>query len=110
MLRAAVLVSGGGTNLQALIDSKARGELPSCELALVLSSNPESRALDRAHAAGIEMVVVARKAFKEGTEFDRAVLVELRARNIDVVVLAGFLQILGKELITAYRDRIINVH
>lgn len=110
MVKIAVLVSGGGTNLQALIDRQKAGNLGCGEICLVLSSRKDVYALERAKQAGIESVVVSRKECKSAQEFDQRVLQELRGRGIELVVLAGFLSILGKEVIEAYPNRIINVH
>lgn len=110
MLRIGVLVSGGGTNLQALLDAQAAGSLSSGRIALVLSSKEGAYALERAGRAGVETAVVPRKAYPDTGEFDRAILRELREHRIDFVVLAGFLSILGPGVIGEYRDRIINVH
>ena len=110
MLRIGVLVSGGGTNLQALLDAQAAGSLSSGRIALVLSSKEGAYALERAGRAGVETAVVPRKAYPDAGEFDRAILRELREHRIDFVVLAGFLSILGPGVIGKYRDRIINVH
>ncbi len=105
-----VLVSGGGTNLQALIDAQTRGEIIGGRIAQVISSNPEAYALTRAEQAGISTAVVNVKDFSDRREFDRQILAALREANADLIVLAGFLYILGKELIAAYENRIINVH
>lgn len=105
-----VLVSGGGTNLQALIDAQTRGEIIGGRIARVISSNPEAYALTRAEQAGISTAVVNVKDFSDRREFDRQILAALREANADLIVLAGFLYILGKELIAAYENRIINVH
>lgn len=110
MVRVAVLVSGGGTNLQAILDAEHRGELPHAQVSLVLSSRPGVYALERAAQAGVPGVVVSRKGFATGADFDRALLEVLNEQKIDLVVLAGFLSILGDGFIAAYRDRIINVH
>ncbi|MEG0854723.1 MAG: phosphoribosylglycinamide formyltransferase [Angelakisella sp.] len=110
MVRVAVLVSGGGTNLQAILDAEHRGELPHAKVSLVLSSRPHVYALERAKLAGVPSVVVSRKNFGTAAEFDAALLAELAAHDIQLVVLAGFLSILGDSFIAAYRDRIINVH
>lgn len=106
----AVLVSGGGTNLQAILDAQARGEIRNCHIALVLSSRPGVYALERAARAGVETAVVARRDFQSAAEYDAAILRELQAREIDFVVLAGFLSILGKTVVDAYPRRIINIH
>ncbi len=106
----AIFVSGGGTNLQAIIDAKTAGKLPFANLALVLSSKEGVYALERAEKAGIATAVVNRKSFADGTTFNAAILSTLKEHSIDVIVLAGFLSILDSQIISAYRDKIINVH
>lgn len=108
--RIAVLVSGGGTNLQALIDAKAAGKLPHGDLALVLSSSPEAYALTRAANAGIPSIVVDRKAYGSREEYTHAVTEALKGENIDLCILAGFMYILDTEFIEAFRNAVINVH
>ena len=110
MLNIAVLVSGGGTNLQALLDSEARGENPNGKITLVVASKPGVFALERAAKAGVEGCVVRRKDYAASEEFDAALLETLRAHKIDLVVLAGFLSVLGPSVIAAYPRRILNVH
>mgnify|MGYP000102270652 CR=1 FL=1 len=110
MLNVAVLVSGGGTNLQAILDAKAAGALPHAKIALVLASKPGAYALERASKAGVPGIVVARKSYAAPEEYDAALLAALREHRIDVVVLAGFLSILGPSVIAAYPERILNVH
>lgn len=110
MLNVAVLVSGGGTNLQAILDAKAAGGLAHAKIALVLSSKPGVFALERAAKAGVPGVVVSRKDYAASAAYDAALLEMLRAYQIDVVVLAGFLTILSQAVVEAYPDRIINVH
>ena len=110
MLKVAVLVSGGGTNLQALLDSEARGENPHGKISLVVASKPGVYALERAKNAGVPGVVVRRKDYATAEEFDKALLGVLKENGIDVVVLAGFLSILGESVIAAYPERILNVH
>ena len=110
MLNIAVFVSGGGTNLQALIDAQDRGEIKNGKITFVLASNEGAYALERAKKAGIESTVVSRKAYGSKAEYDRAVLDALEGRNIDLIVLAGFLSILGEDLINEYKNRIINIH
>ena len=95
MLNVAVLVSGGGTNLQALLDSEARGENPNGKITLVVASKPGVYALERAAKAGVEGVVVRRKDYENSEAFDAALLETLKSHNIDLVVLAGFLSVLG---------------
>ena len=110
-IRIAVLVSGGGTNLQALIDAQMRGEIPDGEIALVVSNKTGAYALERAAKAGIPAVTVTKKA-SGGTQesFEQAMLAVLKEHNIDLIILAGFLAILSADFTRAYNDRIINVH
>ena len=103
----AVLVSGGGTNLQALIDQWNQGNLPDGELALVVSSKPGVFALERAKKAGIPSAVVPKKG---NAEFEQQLLSLLKEHEIQLIVLAGFLCILSKEFVSQYQNRIINVH
>ena len=110
MLNVAVLVSGGGTNLQALLDSEARGENPNGKITLVVASKPGVYALERAAKAGVEGVVVRRKDYATSEEFDTALLSVLKDHGIELVVLAGFLSVLGPSVIAAYPNRILNIH
>ena len=110
MTNIAVLVSGGGTNLQALIDAQNAGAFPKGKITLVLASNAKAYALERAKNHGIESVVVSRKSFADPADYDQAIIDTLKAHNIDLVVLAGFLSILGKSVIDAYPERIVNIH
>lgn len=110
MIRIAVLVSGGGTNLQALIDFEKAGNNPHGKIELVLSSSPKAYALERAANAGIASAVVRRKDYESQEAYDHAIVNVLKDNRIDLVILAGFLSILGSEVIQAYPDRIINVH
>lgn len=110
MKRIAVLVSGGGTNLQALLDAKARGEIPNGEFVAVVSSSPDAFALKRAEQAGVPGFVVDRKAYASNREMTVSLVELLRAQRVDLVVLAGFLYILTEELIDAYPNAIMNVH
>lgn len=107
-IKIAVFVSGGGTNLQAIIDAEKSGILRDGKLALVLSDNPSAYALTRATKAGIKAVVVEKKASK--TEFEEQISDVLEENDIELIVLAGFLRILGKDFVERYKDRIINVH
>ena len=110
MVRVAVLVSGGGTNLQAIIDAKAAGKIPSAELALVLASNDKAYALERAAKAGIPSEVLRKAKGEEPSLYGERLLEVLRKHSIDLVVLAGFLTILPENVISAYDHRILNVH
>lgn len=109
MLNIAVLVSGGGTNLQALIDAQNRGEIPGGHIVCVVSSKEGVYALERARAAGIPGEVVVRKDFTL-EQFDEALTQTLQKHNVDLVVLAGFLSILGEKMLNVYQNRMINVH
>ena len=110
MVRIAVLVSGGGTNLQALIDAQGRGELKNGTIAAVISSREGAYALERAKAAGIPGYVVARKDFDSNQAMTLALVEQLKALSIDLVVLAGFMHILTGEMVAAYPNAILNVH
>ena len=106
----AVFVSGGGTNLQALIDSEKNGVLKSGKIKLVVSSQPGAYALERAANAGIPSVVVNKKAAGTSEAFEAQLERNLREYDIDLIILAGFLSILSGDFTAKYRDRIINVH
>ncbi|NCE65371.1 phosphoribosylglycinamide formyltransferase [Pseudoflavonifractor sp. 524-17] len=106
----AVLVSGGGTNLQALIDAQDRGELGGGVLTAVVSSAPGVFALERAQKAGIPTYVISRKDFPDSAAMTRAITAQLQALEIDLVVLAGFLHILTSEIVRAFPNAILNVH
>lgn len=110
MRRVAVLVSGGGTNLQALLDASAVGQMPHASIELVVSSKPDVYALERAQKAGVPTATVNRKSFECAAYFDAALLRILQKYEIEVVVLAGFLSIIGPQLLEAYPDAIVNVH
>ena len=106
MKKIAVLVSGGGTNLQALIDSDIQGG----RITAVIASNPEAYALERAKKAGIPGYVICRKDYPTNRAMTVALVEQLKALNIDLVVLAGFMTILTEEMVQAYPNAIINVH
>ena len=110
MVNIAVLVSGGGTNLQALIDSERSGKITAGKITLVVASNENAYALERAKKAGIETAVIRRKDYADQDACDRALVSCLKEKDIDMVILAGYLTILGETMIAAYRDRIINIH
>ena len=106
----AVFVSGGGTNLQALIDAQAKGIIKSGEIVLVLSSNPKAYALERAKNAGIKGVTVSRKECADASEFEGKIIAELERSGAELIVLAGFMSILSADFTRRYENRIINVH
>ena len=110
MIQIAVFVSGGGTNLQALIDAEQAGRIHSGHLALVVASKPGVYALERAERAGIPSVVVSRKDCAGQAEFEEKILAALNAHHIDMIVLAGFLSILSADFTRRWPNRILNVH
>lgn len=110
MLNIVVLVSGGGTNLQALINARQNGIITNGRISCVISSREGAFALERARQNDIPSCVVARRSYKTAAEFDDALLGRLKEAKADLVVLAGFLSILGGEVIKEYENRIINVH
>lgn len=110
MKNIAVLVSGGGTNLQALIDAQGRGELINGRITAVISSTPSAYALERAKAAGIPGYVAARKDYPSSQAMTAALVNKLKGLDIDLVVLAGFMVILTGEMVRAFPNAILNVH
>ena len=108
--RIAVLVSGGGTNLQALIDAQEQGDIISGRIAAVIASKPGVYALERAKQAGIPSYVVARKDYPDSRAMTVALVDKLKGLNIDLVVLAGFMTIFTEEMVNAYPNAILNVH
>lgn len=110
MLNIGVLVSGGGTNLQALIDAQNGGIIKNGRIVTVVSDREGAYSLERAAKAGIDGHSILRKDYAEKADFDKALVEYLKSKNVDIVVLAGFLSILGKDFISAYRDRIVNIH
>ena len=110
MVNVAVLVSGGGTNLQAILDAKAAGRIPSAKIALVIASNGKAYALERAAKAGVPTAVVHKERGEESEHYGERLLSVLREHKIDMAVLAGFLTILPENVIAAYDHRILNIH
>ena len=110
MLNIGVLVSGGGTNLQKLIDAEKAGNIENGKLRVVIASNPEAYALKRAEQAGIEHFALRRRDYPDVDTYSQALIDALKERDIDLVVLAGFLTITGDNFVEAFRNRIINVH
>lgn len=110
MKKIAVLVSGGGTNLQAILDACESGVIRSGKVELVLSSKEGAYALERAAKAGVEGIVVPRKAYPDREEYTNAIRAELDKRGIDLIVLAGFMIILHESFFKVYANRVINVH
>ena len=110
MLRIAVCVSGGGTNLQAIIDSVADGRITNAEIVRVISNKTGVKALERAEKAGIPSVVVSRKDFSDKDAFNKALISAVDEAKPDLIVLAGFLVVLPEKLTEKYTNKIINVH
>lgn len=110
MLKIAVLVSGGGTNLQAIIDKIAEGMITNTEIAVVISNNKNAYALERAKQAGIEAVCVSPKDYENREQFNQEFLKTLDSYQVDFVVLAGFLVVIPPAMIQKYENRIINIH
>jgi len=110
MLKIGVMVSGGGTNLQAILDKINNGALPDCQIVTVVSSNPSAFALERARKNNIPAKVISRKNFSSIEDYDDAILAHMRSHDVQLVVLAGFLSQLGEKFVNAYKNAIINVH
>lgn len=110
MLNIAVLVSGGGTNLQALIDAEKRGEIVNGKITCVISSKPGVYALERAEKNGIPTVVIARSDYKDIASYTAAITKELQDRKADLVVYAGFMTILDSQIVKAFPGKMMNVH
>jgi phosphoribosylglycinamide formyltransferase-1 len=105
-----VLASGSGTNLQALIDRSAKGELGPARLVVVGVNVPDCAALARARAAALPTFVLDHRDFKTRAAFDQALIASLRAHQVDLLVLAGFMRMLGEELLSAFPQRVVNIH
>lgn len=105
-----VLVSGGGTNLQALIDAQNSGEIKNGRIICVISSNPNAYALERAKNNSIDTEVIRRKDFESFEDYDNALTELLKSKNADLVVLAGFMTVLGTKVIRSFENKIINIH
>lgn len=110
MLKIAVLASGGGTNLQAIIDAIDAGAIPNTAIRVVISNNRNAYALERAHKKGIEALCISPRDYENREEFNRAFLAKLDSYQVDLIVLAGFLVVLPQEMIERYRNRMINIH
>lgn len=110
MLKLAVLVSGGGTNLQAIIDAIDNKTITNAEIKVVISNNKNAYALERAKKHGIEAICISPKDYAARTEFNEAFLEKLNSYEVDLVVLAGFLVVIPEKMIQQYRNRMINIH
>lgn len=110
MLNIGVLVSGGGSNLQAIIDKIESGYIKNVSIVTVVSSKPDAYALERAKKHGIKGICISRKTFNNIDEYDEALISHFKAHEVDLVVMAGFLSILGERFTKAYEGRVINIH
>lgn len=110
MLKIAVMVSGGGTNLQAIIDAIGNGTITNAEIALVISNNKSAFALERAEKAGISNKCISPKDYETRGQFNEALLAAVDEADVDLIVLAGFLVVIPEAMIQKYRNRIINIH
>lgn len=110
MLKVAVLVSGGGSNLQAIIDRIADGTVTDTEIAVVISNNRSAFALERAAKVGIENICISPKDYADRSEFNSALISKIDEYNVDLIVLAGFLVVIPPEMVQKYKNRIINIH
>ncbi len=110
MLKVAVLVSGGGTNLQAILDAIDEGRITNAQVDVVISNNPGAYALERAKGHGIEALCISPKDYENRAAFNEAFLAKLDSYQVDLVVLAGFLVVIPEQMIARYRNRIINIH
>ena len=110
MLKLAVCVSGGGTNLQAIMDAIDNGTITNAKIEVVISNNANAYALERARNHGIEAICVSPKQFESREAFNQAFLEKLNSYQVNLVVLAGFLVVLPQQMIAEYRNRIINIH
>ena len=110
MVKIGVLVSGGGTNLQALLDARKRGEIPDGEISLVIASRKKAYALERARMAGVPALALPRRDYENPADYDAALLTALQEAGVELVVLAGFLCVLGETMLKGYEGRIVNVH
>ena len=110
MLRVGVMVSGGGTNLQAILDAIDSGKITNAKVEVVISNNPGAYALERARNHGIEAVCISPKSFENRAAFNEAFLKKTDEYDLDLIVLAGFLVTIPEEMIRKYRNKIINIH
>lgn len=110
MLNVGILVSGGGSNLQAIIDKVESGYIKNVKIVTVVSSRPDAYALERAKQHGIKGICISRKTFNNIEEYDEALISHFKAFEVDLVVMAGFLSILGERFTRAYKGRVINIH
>lgn len=110
MLKIGVLVSGGGTNLQAVIDAVESGYIPNAQIVTVVSSKKDAYALERAKKHGIQGTTIIRKEFNTPDEYDRELVKHMKDNNVELVLLCGFLSILGEKFIKQFEGRIINIH
>ena len=110
MLKIGVLVSGGGTNFQAIVDSIENGYIKNAKIVTLVSSNPNAYALERAKNHNIEGVCIRKKDFENSELYEKALVEHFNTREVDLVIMAGFMVVIGSYFINAFRDRIMNIH
>ncbi|NLK37352.1 MAG: phosphoribosylglycinamide formyltransferase [Epulopiscium sp.] len=110
MFKIGILVSGGGTNFQAIIDAIDAGKITDTKIVTLVSSNPNAYALERAKKHGIEGVCIRKKDFETDEEYQQALVLHMQNREVDLVVMAGFMVVIGSIFIQAFKNRIINIH
>lgn len=110
MLKIGVLVSGGGTNLQAIINKIEDGYIQNCKIVSVVSNKKEAYALERAKKYNIETAVISKRDYENKELYDKALINHFKTKEVDLIVLAGFMVVLGKKFIQAYQNKIINIH
>ena len=110
MFKIGALVSGGGTNLQAVMDSIEKGSISNAEVVTVVSSNPNAYALERAKKHGISGICMRKKDYASGLEYEKALISHFESFDCDLILMAGFMVVIGKTFIDAYRNRIMNIH
>lgn len=110
MLKIGVLVSGGGTNFQAIVDSIESGYIENAKIVTLVSSNPKAYALERAKNHNIEGVVIRKKDFENSELYEKALVEHFESREVDLVIMAGFMVVIGPYFINAFRNRIMNIH
>ena len=108
-MRLGILISGRGSNMVALVDAVKNGEIPDSEVSVVISDKPKAAGLEKARERGVETVVIERRG-RSREEHDAEITAELRKRNVELVCLAGYMRLLSRDFIAAFRDRIVNIH
>ena len=110
MMKIAVFASGSGSNFQAIAESINAGKIPGAEIALLVCDKPGARVLERAKVLGIESVLIEIKDYQSKTEYEKAIIKELKKRDAELIVLAGYMKLVGHKLLDEYKNRILNIH